>query len=98
NDKPALMRAAAAGILDAAVLFDSLERAIADCSFVVAATARAHDQAKPVVSAPEAAALMAPQVEAGETVAVVFGRERNGLENDEIAPADRLLTLPVNPA
>ena len=41
---------------------------------------------------------MAPQVAAGETVAVVFGRERNGLENDEIALADRILTLPVNPA
>ena len=28
----------------------------------------------------------------------MFGRERNGLENDEIALADRILTLPVNPA
>jgi len=37
-------------------------------------------------------------VASGETVAVVFGRERNGLENDEIALADRILTLPVNPA
>ena len=51
-----------------------------------------------MVGAPEAAALMAPRVAAGETVAVVFGRERNGLENDEIALADRILTLPVNPA
>ena len=98
NDKARMMAAGADRILDGAALFDSLEQAIADCTFVVAATARAHDQAKPVVSAPEAAALMAPQVAAGETVAVVFGRERNGLENDEIALADRILTLPVNPA
>ena len=41
---------------------------------------------------------MAPRVDAGETVAVVFGRERNGLENDEVALADTILTLPVNPA
>ena len=41
---------------------------------------------------------MAPRVAAGETVAVVFGRERNGLENDEVALADRIITLPVNPA
>ncbi|MGC1776623.1 MAG: DUF559 domain-containing protein, partial [Xanthobacteraceae bacterium] len=34
----------------------------------------------------------------GETVAFVFGRERNGLENDEVALADRIVTLPVNPA
>jgi len=97
NEKARVMAAGADRILDAAVLFDSVEGAIADCSFVVAATARAHDQAKPVVSAPEAATQIAPRVAAGETVALMFGRERNGLENDEIALADRILTLPVNP-
>ena len=93
-----MMAAGADRILDDAALYDSLEAAIADCTFVVAATARAHDQAKPVVGAAEAAQLMAPRVAAGETVAIVFGRERNGLENDEVALADRILTLPVNPA
>jgi len=98
NEKARIMAAGADRILDGAALYDSLEAAIADCSFVFAATARAHDQAKRVVSAPEAAALMVPRIAAGEAVAVVFGRERNGLENDEIALADRILTLPVNPA
>jgi tRNA/rRNA methyltransferase len=59
---------------------------------------RNHDQAKPVVSADQAAAEMAPRVASGETVAIVFGRERNGLENHEVGQADRILTLPVNPA
>ena len=98
NDKATMMAAGADRILDSAVLYDSLEAAIADCSFVLATTARAHDQAKPVVGAAAAAAEMAEHVAAGETVAVVFGRERNGLENDEVALADRILTLPVNPA
>ena len=98
NDKAVMMAAGADRVLDGAVIYDSLEAAIADCAFVVAATARAHDQAKPVVGAAEAAAEMADHVAAGETVAIVFGRERNGLENDEVALADRILTLPVNPA
>jgi tRNA/rRNA methyltransferase len=98
NDKARIMAAGADRILDSAELYDSLAAAIADCSFVVAATARAHDQAKPVVDAAQAAALTAPHIAAGETVAIVLGRERNGLENDEIALADRILTLPVNPA
>ena len=98
NEKARIMAAGADRILDGAELYDSLQAAIADCSFVFAATARAHDQAKPVVGAPEAAALMAPRIAAGEAVAVAFGRERNGLENDEVALADRILTLPVNPA
>ncbi len=98
NDKAVMMAAGADRVLDGAVIYDSLEAAIADCAFVVAATARAHDQAKPVVGAAEAAAEMADHVAAGETVAIVFGCERNGLENDEVALADRILTLPVNPA
>jgi tRNA/rRNA methyltransferase len=98
NARARIMAAGADRILDAADLYDGLEAAIADCTFVVAATARAHDQAKPVVGAAEAAALLAPRVAAGELAALVFGRERNGLENDEVALADRILTLPVNPA
>ena len=52
-------RRAASGadrILDRTMLFDTLEAAIADCTVVLATTARAHDQAKPVI-APDAAAL-----------------------------------------
>jgi tRNA/rRNA methyltransferase len=94
-------RAAASGadtILDEAQLYDTLEAAIGDCELVLATTARAHDQAKPVIDAREAALMMQPHLAAGGNVAVVFGRERNGLENDEVGLADRIVTLPVNPA
>jgi tRNA/rRNA methyltransferase len=90
--------AGADAVLDGAQLFDTLEAAVADCNFVLATTARAHDQAKPVLAPEEAAREMAPRLAGGETVAVLFGRERWGLENDEVALADRIVTLPVNPA
>ena len=98
NEKARVMAAGADRVLDNAVLYDSLADAIGDCSFVLAATARNHDQAKPVIGADAAAAEAAPRITAGETVAIVFGRERNGLENHEVALADRIVTLPVNPA
>ena len=98
NDKARMMAAGADRVLDEAELFDTLEAAIADCSFVFATTARAHDQAKRVIGPADAAAEAAPRIGAGETVAVLFGRERNGLENDEVALADCIVTLPVNPA
>ena len=94
-------RRAASGadrILEDAALFDTLEEAIADCTLVVATTARAHDQAKPVIGPQAAAELMAARVAARENVAVLFGRERYGLENHEVALADRIMTFPVNPA
>ena len=98
NEKARVMAAGADRVLDNAALYDSLGAAIGDCNFVLAATARNHDQAKPVIGADAAAAEAAPRVTAGETVAFVFGRERNGLENHEVGMADRIVTLPVNPA
>ena len=98
NERARVMAAGADRVLEGATLHDSLEDAIADCSFVLAATARHHDQAKPVISAEQAATEVRPRIASGETVALVFGRERNGLENHEVGMADRILTLPVNPA
>jgi tRNA/rRNA methyltransferase len=98
NEKARVMAAGADRILDSVALHDTLNDAIGDCSFVLATTARNHDQAKPVVSAEAAASEIAARVRAGESVAIIFGRERIGLENHEVALADRIVTLPVNPA
>jgi tRNA/rRNA methyltransferase len=98
NPQARKMASGADRVLDGAELYDSVEAAIADCTLVLATTARAHDQAKPVVDAAGAARAMAEPVAAGETVGILFGRERIGLENHEVALADHILTLPVNPA
>lgn len=85
-------------ILEEAKLYETMAEAIADCSLVIAATARQHDQVKPVVGPEQAARDLYPHVEAGNKAALVFGRERNGLEVHEVGLADKILTLPVNPA
>src|SRR5215212_11962014 len=84
-------------ILDRVELFDSVEQAVADCTFLFAATARAHDQAKPVVAPETAAQEMSAQLKRGGTVGILFGRERYGLQNEEVALANRIITFPVNP-
>src|SRR5690348_12757220 len=80
NDKARMMATGAGRLLDAAVLYPTLVAAIADCNFVLATTARAHDQAKRVIGPAEAATLAAARIGAGANVAILFGRERNGLE------------------
>jgi tRNA/rRNA methyltransferase len=92
--------AAASGadrLLEEAKLYDTVEAAITDCTLVLASTARAHDQAKPVIGPQEAAGVMAPRIAAGERVGILFGRERYGLQNEEVALANRIITFPVNP-
>src|SRR4029077_4389765 len=95
----AAQRAAAGAdhILDRAELFETVEQAVADLSLLFATTARAHDHAKPVV-APEAAAreIVAHAADGGG-VGILFGRERYGLQNEEVALANRIITFPVNP-
>lgn len=96
----AAQRAAAGAdfILGNVELFDSVEAAVADCTLLFATSARAHDQAKPV-RGPEAAALeIVGEIGTGGTAGILFGRERYGLENQEVALANRIVTFPVNPA
>src|SRR3982075_1885799 len=91
---------AAAGadhILDHVELYDTVEQAVADCTLLFATTARAHDQAKPVVAPEVAAREIKAGVEGGGTVGILFGRERYGLQNEEVARANRIITFPVNP-
>ena len=70
---------------------------MADLDLLFATTARAHDQAKPVVAPEEAAREITAHVAAGGKAGIMFGRERAGLENDEVALANRIITFPVNP-
>ena len=93
--------AAAAGarpVLDGAVVFDTLEAAVADLTAVLATTARERGQDKPVFSPEDAMAAWVGPVRSGERRGILFGPERTGLDNDEIAVADAIVTFPVDPA
>jgi tRNA/rRNA methyltransferase len=81
-------------VLERARLFDSVAEAVADCPFVFATTVRKRGLVLPVVTAEEAAAEMRA---APGPSAVLFGAERSGLETEEAAIAQKILTIPVNP-
>lgn len=83
-------------ILENTKVFATLPEALADLNFVLATTARNRDMTKPVVG-PEGGMTEAIAVAAaGGRAGVLFGRERSGLSNDDVAAADKILTLPVS--
>ena len=91
---------AAAGadhILDSVELFDTVEQAVADLNLLFATTARAHDQAKPVLGLTAGAREIVTHIGGGGKAGILFGRERFGLTNEEVARANRIITFPVNP-
>ena len=81
-------------ILERAQVFDSVDEAIADCSTVFASTVRRRDLVIPVVG-PEQ---MADEIAASaDRSAILFGPERSGLETEDVALANAIVTVPINP-
>ena len=81
-------------VLEKARVFASVADAVADCPFVYATTVRKRGLVVPVVRPEEAAREMRTHPGAS---AILFGAERSGLETDEVAIAQKILTVPVNP-
>ena len=82
-------------VLQQAQLFDSVEASIGDCTQVFASTVRRRDLVMPVLG-PEQ---MADQImtSAGRS-AILFGAERSGLETEDVALANAIVTVPINPS
>ncbi len=97
NPAASAMASGAGRVLDGAFVADDLPGAIGDCDYVLATTARARGLTKPVLS-PERAMQTAREMQGtGKRVAILFGPERAGLENEDIARANAIVTMPVNP-
>ena len=94
-------RAAASGadiVIDNVQLFDRTADAVAGLDYVIATTARPRDLVKPIFTPETAAARMREAFAGGGRAGLLFGPERTGLENDDLALADALMMVPVNPA
>ena len=81
-------------VLEQAQVFETTEAAIADCSLVFASTVRRRDLVMPVVDPEEMAGRIAGS--AGRS-AILFGPERSGLETEDVALAQTIVTVPINP-
>ena len=97
NQSAVAMASGAGRLLDEAGLCADVPEALSDCHYVMATTARARGLTKPVLSPERAMQVAAEKIAAGEKVAVMFGPERAGLENDDISRANAIINVPVNP-
>lgn len=97
NERAVALASGAGRLLDDVGLYDDLATALQDCTYVFATTARDRDLTKPVVSPERAMAQAREIIAAGGKVGVLFGPERAGLENADIAPANAIISVDVNP-
>lgn len=83
--------------LDGARVFERVEEAVADLSLLHAATARPRETLLPVLTPRESAAALHAGATEGLKVGLLFGAERAGLETRDVALANAVLTVPVDP-
>ena len=96
NEKARIAASGANYVIDGARAFPTLAEGMGDLNWVAATTARQRDLRKPVMTPFEVVAEMRLRIARGERCGLLFGRERNGLETDEIAMADAIVMIPVN--
>jgi tRNA/rRNA methyltransferase len=97
SDKAVAAASGADTVVAKARLYPDLPAAIADLAHVYATTARDRGMVRREVTPRHAAQEMRRWLAAGEPCGVVFGPERTGLVNDDVALADTVLTVPLNP-
>lgn len=91
------MASSATDVLKQAVVVDTLAEALEGCAFVCGTTARLRSVQWPQVDARECGEIMGRESEQHE-VALVFGRERTGLHNEELEQCQVLVNIPTGKA
>ncbi|WP_417616367.1 tRNA (cytosine(32)/uridine(32)-2'-O)-methyltransferase TrmJ [Oceanisphaera sp.] len=96
DDQAIALSAGASDILERSTTVATLAEAVADCGLVIGTSARSRTWSWPMLDAREAgnkAIAEAPK----HKVALVFGRERTGLSNDELQQCHYHVAIPANP-
>ncbi|MEN1726799.1 MAG: RNA methyltransferase [Pseudomonadota bacterium] len=81
-------------LLQTAVVTDSLMEAIADCQLVIGTSARSRSLPLPLMN-PRSAARHVVEHATDQQVAIVFGREKSGLTNEETDLCHQLINIPT---
>jgi tRNA/rRNA methyltransferase len=81
-------------VLSKARTFDTIAEAVADCSTIYASTVRRRELVLPVVTPEQMARNIAAD---GGRTAILFGPERSGLETEDVALSNAIVTVPINP-
>lgn len=95
NQKAFCASAGATSVLNNAQIFDNTNDAIGDLKLVYATTKRDRDMNKAIVTPHQAAKEIVNT--SSNDCGIMFGGEANGLKNDDVVLADKILMIPLNP-
>jgi tRNA/rRNA methyltransferase len=97
NQKAEAMAVGAGDIVAKASVHESVREGVGALGLVYAVTARDRSMAKQVLTPAEAVRRLREAAAGGLETGLLFGNERAGLTNDEVALADAIVTIPTDP-
>ncbi len=95
NERAYELAVSAKDLLDNIKVYNEFTESIADIETVYATSARLRNLNKPIYT-PNEMVKDVVSFAKGKKLAILFGRENNGLDNHEISFADKLVTIPVS--
>ncbi len=97
SEKAMAMASGAGAVLEAATAYADLHAAVADLQHIYAATARRRELTKTILAPRAAATEVNDHLKKGEACGLLFGPERTGLLNSEVADCTAIIEVPLNP-
>ena len=97
NEKAATLSSGGGQVLDKCIVYATIEESIDDLNFVFATTIRNRKYSKDVFNPHEGMQFAHELLAQGDSLGILFGSERAGLEGKEIALANAIISIPVNP-
>ncbi len=97
NERADAMSSGALEKMPPVQVYNTTAEALTDCHYAYATTARPRDMVKPVLDAKQAADDCHERTAKGQKCAYLFGPERAGLSNEDVALSHAIITIPVNP-
>lgn len=96
DDQTRALSAGAIDVIENVKIVETLDEAIAGCDLVIGASARERRLNWPHLNAKQNAELVIEKAQQGSKIALIFGRERIGLMNEELQKCDYHLSIPAN--
>ena len=96
NKKATTVSSGGGRIIDNAIVFNDINDAVSDLNFIFSTTIRTRKYSKEIYDPDKGMKYVKKLLEKGNSVGIIFGSERAGLEKHEISSSNAIISIPVS--
>ena len=96
NKKATTVSSGGGRIIDNAIVFNDINDAVSDLNYIFSTTIRTRKYSKEIYDPEKGMKYVKKLLEKGNSVGIIFGSERAGLEKHEISSSNAIISIPVS--